>query len=184
MSNPKPKFLKKIFLGEFENQKSVEISTEHDSSDFDAGIRNFASDDRWKMGGGEQSFSSSNQKTDSIIEQMSVVSSKNDSWWCDSSVTTLTHCQITVTFLQFIFIKFLFSLRWGHNIFFFQKKIMVATNTETESLEDALQIVKKEKWKTAFRQLWTHYLLINKNAFEKMQIVSFEPDTYELFIYL
>jgi len=66
--------------GEFENQKSVEISTEHDSSDFDAGIRNFASDDRWKMGGGEQSFSSSNQKTDSIIEQMSVVSSKNDSW--------------------------------------------------------------------------------------------------------
>ena len=61
---------------------------------------------------------------------------------------------------------------------------MVATNTETESLEDALQIVKKEKWKTAFRQLWTHYLLINKNAFEKMQIVSFEPDTYELFIYL
>ena len=70
----------KLFLGEFENQKSVEISTEHDSSDFDAGIRNFASDDRWKMGGGEQSFSSSNQKTDSIIEQMSVVSSKNDSW--------------------------------------------------------------------------------------------------------
>ena len=80
MSNPKLKFLKKIFVGEFENQKSVEISTEHDSSDFDAGIRNFASDDRWKLGGGEQSFSSSNQKTDSIIEQMSVVSSKNDSW--------------------------------------------------------------------------------------------------------
>ena len=66
--------------GEFENQKSVEISTEHDSSDFDAGIRNFASDNRWKMGGGEESFGSSNQKTDSIIEQMSVVSSKNDSW--------------------------------------------------------------------------------------------------------
>ena len=75
------KTFSKLFLGEFENQKSVEISTEHDSSDFDAGIRNFASsDDRWKMGGGEQSFSSSNQKTDSIIEQMSVVSSKNDSW--------------------------------------------------------------------------------------------------------
>ena len=77
---PQTKIFGNLFLGEFENQKSVEISTEHDSSDFDAGIRNFASDDRWKMGGGEQSFSSSNQKTDSIIEQMSVVSSKNDSW--------------------------------------------------------------------------------------------------------
>ena len=41
---------------------------------------------------------------------------------------------------------------------FFQNKIMVATNTETESLEDALQIVKKEKM--------------------KMLLVSFEPTTF------
>ena len=60
---------------------------------------------------------------------------------------------------------------------------MVATNTETESLEDALQIVKKEKWKLLLVSFEPGTFFPRKIKKKRMLIVSFEPGIYELFIY-
>merc|ERR1712062_840336 len=62
--------------GELGNQ--VSLSTVNDSSDFDPGIRNFASDDRWKEQDDVSSIQSS-RKSDTL-EQMSVATSKDGSW--------------------------------------------------------------------------------------------------------
>ena len=56
----------------------MSLSTVNDSSDFDPGIRNFASDDRWKEQDDVSSIQSS-RKSDTL-EQMSVATSKDGSW--------------------------------------------------------------------------------------------------------
>lgn len=65
--------------GEFEN-KSVHLSTEYDSSDFDPGIRQFANDPRWKKSDSDRTVSEDLSQKSEKVAALDPTSDEDNSW--------------------------------------------------------------------------------------------------------